>query len=115
MSNTDGKPFIPCTSSRPSGVAKDERNFVGSAAVELTQLTRDLFWQAVALLTDKKRRDSKTTWLKPGLVARVRYLKGSSGLRHATVMRLETGRALMKLVDAVAGKSLKPKKGKEPA
>ena len=85
--------------------------------MELTQLTRDLFWQAVALLTDKKRRDSKTTWLKPGLVARVRYLKGSSGLQHATVMRfwMETGRALMKLVDAVAGKSLKPKKGKEPA
>ena len=65
---------------------KDERNFVGSAAVVLTKLTRDLFWQAVALLADKKRGDGKTTWLMPGLVGRVRYLKGSSGLRHATVM-----------------------------
>jgi hypothetical protein len=24
-------------------------------------------------------------WLKPGLVARVRYLKGEEGLRHATL------------------------------
>ena len=53
----------------------------------LTKLARDLFWQAVALLTDKKRDgDGKTTWLKPGLVGRVRYLAGSSGLRHATVI-----------------------------
>ena len=80
MSNTDGRPFIPCTSSRPSGVAKDERNFVGSAAVALTKLTRDLFWQAVTLLTDKSRRDGKTTWLTPGLVGRVRYLWSSKEL-----------------------------------
>ena len=65
---------------------KEDRHFVGSAAVVLTKLTRDLFWQAVGLLTDKKRVDGKTTWLKPGLVGRVRYLSGSSGLRHATVM-----------------------------
>ena len=61
--------------------SKDERNFVCSAAVVLTKLTHDLFWQAVALLTDTKRREGKTTWLKPGLVGRVRYLKGSSGLQ----------------------------------
>ena len=67
---------------------KDDRHFVGSAAVVLTKLTRDLFWQTVGLLADKKRErvDGKTTWLKPGLVGRVRYLSGSSGLRHATVM-----------------------------
>ena len=34
---------------------KEDRHFVGSAAVVLTKLTRDLFWQAVGLLTDKKR------------------------------------------------------------
>ncbi|MET0531271.1 MAG: hypothetical protein ABW003_23545, partial [Microvirga sp.] len=60
--------------------------FVGSAAVVLSKLTRDLFWQAVKLLGDKKRGDGKTTWLKRGLVGRVRYISGSSGLRQATVM-----------------------------
>ena len=26
-----------------------------------------------------------TQWLRPGLIARVRYLKGEQGLRHATL------------------------------
>ena len=64
---------------------KDDRHYVGSAAVVLTKLTRDLFWQAVNLLADPDRPDGKSIWLKPGLVGRVRYLSGSSGLRHATV------------------------------
>jgi hypothetical protein len=46
------------------------------------------FWRAVELLTDhdRKRADENMRWLKPSLVGRVRYLSGSSGLRHATVM-----------------------------
>jgi hypothetical protein len=42
----------------------------------------------VALLADpdKKRADPNTTWLTPGLVGRVKFLAGSTGLRHATVM-----------------------------
>ena len=27
-------------------------------------------------------------WLKPGLIARVRYLKGEEGLRHATLRQI---------------------------
>jgi hypothetical protein len=66
----------------------EDRTYLGSAAVVVNQLNRDLFWQTVAMLTDKgkKRADKNMRWLKPGLVGRVRYLWGSSGLRHATVM-----------------------------
>ena len=58
-------------------------------SVVVNKLNRDLFWQAVAMLADKgkKRPDKNMRWLKPeSLVGRVRYLWGSSGLRHATVM-----------------------------
>ena len=43
----------------------------------VNRLNRDLFWRAVELLTDpdrKKARRQHATWLKPGLVGRVRYL-----------------------------------------
>ena len=36
----------------------------------LTKLTRDLFWQAVGLLADKKRDGDGKTSLKPGQVGR---------------------------------------------
>ena len=32
-----------------------------------------------------KNVEGNTTWLKPGLVGRVKFLAGSTGLRHATV------------------------------
>ena len=66
----------------------EDRTYIASAAVVVNKLNRDLFWQAVELLTDtdRKRPDDNMCWLKPGLVGRVRYLWGSSGLRHATVM-----------------------------
>ena len=60
----------------------------------VNKLNRDLFWRAVELLADpdKKKPDANMTWLKPGLVGRVKFLAGSTGLRHATVTRfwLET-------------------------
>ena len=70
------------------GNNKQDRTYIASASVVVNKLNRDLFWQAVAMLTDKgkKRPDKNMRWLKPGLVGRVRYLWGSSGLRHATVM-----------------------------
>jgi bifunctional non-homologous end joining protein LigD len=66
----------------------EDRTYLGSAAVVINKLNRDLFWRAVEFLTDrdKKRADDNMRWLKPGLVGRVRYLWGNSGLRHATVM-----------------------------
>ena len=70
------------------------RTYIASASVVISKLNRDLFWQAVEFLTDpdKKRDDDNMQWLKPGLVGRVRYLWGSSGLRHATVHELLAGR-----------------------
>ena len=77
-----GKPILALL-----GNAED-RTYIASAAVVLNKFNGDLFWQAVALLTDKgkKRPDKNMRWLKPGLVGRVRYLWGSSALRHATIM-----------------------------
>ena len=59
----------------------NERNLVGSAAVVLTKLTRDLFWQAVELLADpdKKKPDNNMTWLNPGLVGRADTLPATAG------------------------------------
>ena len=65
-----------------------DRTYIGSASVVVNKLNRDLFGQAVELLIDpdRKRPDDNMRWLNPSLVGRVRYLWGSSGLRHATVM-----------------------------
>ncbi len=46
----------------------------------LTKLTRDLFWQAVGLLADKKRDGDGKTSLKPGQVGRVRQAGHPSGV-----------------------------------
>ena len=77
----------------------EDRTYTGSASVVVNKLNRDLFWQAVELLTDPDKKtpdkltDNITRWLKPGLVGRIRHLAGSD-LRHATVMSvwLEGGR-----------------------
>ena len=78
-----GKPILALL-----GNNKQDRTYIATASVVVNKLNRDLFWQAVAMLTDngKKRPDKNMRWLKPGLVGRVRYLWGSSALRHATVM-----------------------------
>ena len=67
--------------------SEEDRHYIGTAAVVVDKLNRDLFWRAVELLIDpdKKKPDPHMTWLKPGLVGRVKFLAGSSGLRHATV------------------------------
>ena len=52
----------------------EDRTYVGSAAVVVSKLNRDLFWRAVELPTDADKKwagEGKTIWLKPGLVGRV--------------------------------------------
>ena len=58
-----------------------------TVAEVVNKLNRDLFPRAVVLLTDldKKKPDANMTSLKPALVGRVKFLAGSTGLRHATV------------------------------
>jgi hypothetical protein len=82
----------------------EDRTYIASAAVVLSKLNRDLFWQAVELLIDpdRNRPDKNIRWLKPGLVGRVRYLSGSSALRHATVMSFLAGRRVSLMADRIA-------------
>ena len=68
-----------------------ERRYVGGAFVTLNQQIRDRLWQRV----QKNAKPVKgvtakpgTVWLKPGISATVRHLKGTGGLRRATLTKL---------------------------
>jgi hypothetical protein len=63
---------------------------MGGAAVTLSGAHRERFWRAVEELASDmppvgSPPRSKARWLMPLLQARVRYLKGSGKLRHATL------------------------------
>lgn len=66
-----------------------DRRYVGQAVVGLRQPARDAFWTYVrgnetpraALQLGRKR----ATWLKPGLRAKVKHLRGEKMLRHAAL------------------------------
>ncbi|RWC28147.1 MAG: ATP-dependent DNA ligase [Mesorhizobium sp.] len=71
------------------------RRYVGTAVVTLGRDMRDRLWQRVQ---DKaggtppdpyiKKRHPSTQWIKPGLMARVKHLRGEEILRHASVKAL---------------------------
>ncbi len=61
---------------------------VGSAFITLPSGIRERLWQRVkqaAKPAPASKAHIDTQWLKPGLVARVRFLKGEETLRHATL------------------------------
>ncbi len=69
-----------------------ERRYVGKAAVTLNLVMRERLWERVkakpgsmpeGLPKDVQRE--KAEWLQPGLVGRVKFLKGEDELRHATL------------------------------
>ena len=65
--------------------------YVGDAMITLRAKQRDAFWGEVERLGTPRSRLNGTiakreaAWVKEGLVARVRHLKGEDMLRHATV------------------------------
>jgi ATP-dependent DNA ligase len=64
--------------------------YAGRAIVALPYEDRDAIWAAADFLAVNKpvvRHTGKqqAQWLKPGLIARVRFLRGEEKLRHATV------------------------------
>ncbi|MEQ1950987.1 ATP-dependent DNA ligase [Mesorhizobium sp. CN2-181] len=69
--------------------------YVGGAFVTLPQGIRQRLWdrvQAKAGATPPKGMAAeKAEWIKPGLVARVKFLKGEDKLRHATVKSFREG------------------------
>jgi bifunctional non-homologous end joining protein LigD len=52
-----------------------ERRYVGGGFIQLNDKMRERL----------RARVNATQWLKPGLVGRVRHLKGEKQLRHATL------------------------------
>jgi DNA ligase D-like protein (predicted ligase) len=66
-----------------------ERRYVGGAFITLNQQMRERLWARVQKAKGKpvKGVDAKpgTVWVKPGIIGRVRHLKGEEKLRHATL------------------------------
>ena len=75
---------------------------VGEAIVTLTRLERDAFWRVVDMLETPRarlapflKRRHKAKWIKAGLSARVRHMRGEEKLRHATVVEVQPQRDLV--------------------
>lgn len=69
-----------------------ERRYVGSATIALKQGMRDRLWKRVQEKEGVPLRGIKeptVQWTQPGLVGRVRHLKGEEKLRHATLTEIE--------------------------
>lgn len=69
--------------------------YVGAAFVTLPRGIRDRLWQRVQAKAGAKPPKGlaaeKAEWVKPGLVARVKFLKGEDKLRHASVQDFREG------------------------
>jgi bifunctional non-homologous end joining protein LigD len=69
----------------------------GAAMITLPAALRDVFWRYVeGRTTDKPAiklpKRAGASWIRPGMKASVRFLKGSDKLRHATVKGIEVER-----------------------
>jgi bifunctional non-homologous end joining protein LigD len=69
-----------------------ERRYVGGAFIAVNDKMRERLWARVranAQPLKGVRITPGTEWLKPGLVGRVRHLKGEQQLRHATLREIK--------------------------
>lgn len=80
----------------PYALLADERGYQGAAFIGLPGSLRSAFWRYVegqtvanAPIVGLKK---KAAWLRPGMTAKVRYLKGSDKMRHAVVQGVEIER-----------------------
>jgi bifunctional non-homologous end joining protein LigD len=69
--------------------------YAGSAAVTLAEPERALFWEEMEHLKRSRpalpiSKRSGASWVTPAVRLRVRYLKGSNKLRHASVRKIVT-------------------------
>ena len=70
----------------------EERRYVGGAFITMNREIRERLWSRVranAKPVKGVERKPGIEWLKPGVIARVRYLKGEEGLRHATLQEVD--------------------------
>jgi bifunctional non-homologous end joining protein LigD len=68
-----------------------ERRFVGGAFITLNEKMRERLWARVQIKArplEGVKVKRGTQWLKPGLIGRVRHLKGEQQLRHATLREI---------------------------
>lgn len=67
----------------------DEGRYMGGACVTVKADKRQALWDRVAAKTGapspKGLAKEKAEWLKPGLIGRVKFLKGEEKLRHASL------------------------------
>lgn len=75
----------------------DAEGYRGAAMITLPAALRDVFWRYVeGRTTDKPAiklpKRAGASWIRPGMKASVRFLKGSDKLRHATVKGIEVER-----------------------
>lgn len=71
-----------------------ELAYMGGAMLTLSSLQRDYFWREVDRLERSAPalsmpRKAEARWTEPQMRVRVRYLKGSDKLRHATVLEVK--------------------------
>ena len=75
-------------------VTRDEGRYVGGAIINLTDKMREMLWKRVkagAKPVAGVAAKPGTEWLKPGLIGRVRHLKGEETLRHASLQEIAEG------------------------
>lgn len=76
-------------------MADHERRYVGSAFIGLNKAMRERLWQRV---TDARTAPvigltkPATEWIRPGLIGRVKHLRGEEKLRHAVLQELGTAK-----------------------
>lgn len=77
-----GKPAFALMAERGTG------RYVGSAFITLNREMRERLWQRVqehAGPAPKGMKRPATQWVKPGLIGRVKHLRGEEDLRHASL------------------------------
>ncbi|TPN53984.1 ATP-dependent DNA ligase [Mesorhizobium sp. B1-1-7] len=77
-----GKPAFALMAERGTG------RYVGSAFITLNREMRERLWQRVqqhAGAAPKGMKRPATQWVKPGLIGRVKHLRGEEDLRHASL------------------------------
>ncbi|CAN7499239.1 ATP-dependent DNA ligase [Mesorhizobium caraganae] len=77
-----GKPAFALMAERGTG------RYVGSAFITLNREMRERLWERVqqhAGAAPKGMKRPATQWVKPGLIGRVKHLRGEEDLRHASL------------------------------
>jgi bifunctional non-homologous end joining protein LigD len=73
------------------GLFARDGKYVGKAVIATTRAIKERLWQRIERIVPNSRpacpavADGDVEWVKPGITARVRHLRGEAKLRHASV------------------------------